>query len=364
MGSTIAVLAVSLSAVAAMSPAGASRTGLGASLPSVASDHGHGASDKASSGQKGAEGRNATTSTTTTTTAPPPMTSCQSVVDIGDSTSESLIESEYLYPAQQLPAQYQRVGVKNVNLQISGARSIVETYDGQPSGYEVVQSLIGQGYKGCWVIALGTNDTADVAAGSEIGMAQRIQMMMAAIGDQPVMWVNVITELTSGDYAESGMQQWNETLLQACPHYPDMRVYNWAAVAQDQPSWFISDGIHYTSLGSQYRAADFANALAQAFPASPPAASDHGKSTSPNHSRTRSTSHTNGKGGQDQHGQESGGRRATTTTRAHATSSPTRTTSARSGSTSSRHSHHGSSPSSSRGHSTTTTTRPTNCLVG
>ncbi|HEX3564750.1 MAG TPA: hypothetical protein VHU17_05210, partial [Acidimicrobiales bacterium] len=53
----------------------------------------------------------------------------------------------------------------------------------------------------------------------------------------------------------------------ACPAYPDMRIYDWASVAQ--PGWYISDGIHYSSAGSVQRSADFANALATAFPATP-----------------------------------------------------------------------------------------------
>lgn len=212
---------------------------------------------------------------TTTTTAAPPLTSCQSAVIIGDSTSESLISDAYLNPAQQLPAQMQRVGVKNVNLQISGARSIVETLPGQLNAQEVAQQLLAQGYHGCWVLALGTNDSANVGAGSVVGLAPRIHDMMALIGDQPVMWVNVLSLVTSGAYAESNMAAWDQALLQACPQYSNMRVYNWAAVAQNQPGWFISDGIHYNSEGSAIRAADIADALAAAFPAARPSASKH-----------------------------------------------------------------------------------------
>jgi lysophospholipase L1-like esterase len=49
------------------------------------------------------------------------------------------------------------------------------------------------------------------------------------------------------------------------PQYPNMRIYDWPAVAK--PSWFISDGIHYTSTGYEHRAKAIANALAAAFPA-------------------------------------------------------------------------------------------------
>jgi lysophospholipase L1-like esterase len=44
-----------------------------------------------------------------------------------------------------------------------------------------------------------------------------------------------------------------------------MRIFDWASVAQ--PSWFISDGIHYTSAGYAQRAQQIAEAVAKAFPA-------------------------------------------------------------------------------------------------
>ena len=49
-----------------------------------------------------------------------------------------------------------------------------------------------------------------------------------------------------GPYSASNMQRWNDALLDAC-RYPNMRIYDWAAVARD--GWFIEDGIHYTSPG-------------------------------------------------------------------------------------------------------------------
>jgi hypothetical protein len=193
-------------------------------------------------------------------------TSCSQVAHLGDSTSESLISAEYLPdPAQRLGAEYSKVGVSRSLMEIVGANSIVETLPGDQNGYQIAQSLVAQGYHGCWVIALGTNDTADVYVGSNVGLAQRIQRMMSVIGNQPVLWVNVKTLLSSGPYSESDMQEWDNALLAACPSYPNMRVFNWAAMAQ--PQWFISDGIHYTSAGSAARAAAIADALATAFPA-------------------------------------------------------------------------------------------------
>jgi len=89
--------------------------------------------------------------------------------------------------------------------------------------------------------------------------------MMKLIGDHPVMWVNVTSLLASGPYAEASMQAWDRALIQACASYPNMRVYDWAAAVKD--SWFISDGIHFTSAGYAARARLIAQALATGFPA-------------------------------------------------------------------------------------------------
>ncbi len=192
-------------------------------------------------------------------------TSCTAVAHIGDSTSDGLVSPDYLPdPADRIQARYQDVGVQAVYTDITGARSIVETLPGTTNGYQAAQNLISQGFHGCWVIALGTNDTADVAVGSNVGLASRIAEMMQITNGEPVMWVNVISLLNSGPYSEADMQEWNSALMQACSRYSNMRVFNWAAVAQ--PSWFISDGIHYTSAGYEQRALDIADGLALAFP--------------------------------------------------------------------------------------------------
>ena len=197
----------------------------------------------------------------------PLRTSCKQVAHLGDSTSDGLISSDFLPDAaQRIPAQYARVGVSRSIMEVVGANSIVETLPGDQNGYEIAQGLVAQGYRGCWVIALGTNDTADVYVGSNVGLATRIQRMMSLIGHQPVLWVNVKTLLSSGPYSETNMQQWDNALLAACPKYPNMRVFNWAHIAN--PDWFTTDGIHFTSTGSAVRSAAIADALATGFPAS------------------------------------------------------------------------------------------------
>jgi len=206
-----------------------------------------------------------TTPATTTPTSAPLRTSCRTVVHIGDSTSEGLTSSSYLPDAgQRIEAQYRRVGAQHVLTAITGATSVVETLPGTTNSYDATKGLLAHGVRGCWVVALGTNDSADVAAGSQIGLSDRISKMMSLLHGQDVMWVNVRTLLHSGNYAEDDQQKWDNALVQACLQHPNMRIYDWAHVVKD--SWFIDDGIHFTSAGYASRAHLIANALAKAFP--------------------------------------------------------------------------------------------------
>jgi hypothetical protein len=193
-------------------------------------------------------------------------TSCTSVAHIGDSTSVDLISDSTLPdPAQQLTAQYSDVGVQHLHLDASGGRSIVEELPGQVNGYNVALNWWNQGYRGCWVFALGTNDAANVSVGSTVGITARIREMMSVAHGEPVMWVNTVTQLSSGPWSEANEQAWDNALVSALATDPNMRIFNWAAMAQ--PGWFLSDGIHYNSAGCAARAQAIAGALARAFPA-------------------------------------------------------------------------------------------------
>jgi peptidoglycan/LPS O-acetylase OafA/YrhL/lysophospholipase L1-like esterase len=212
------------------------------------------------------------------TTKPPPLTKaqaedstqseCKAVVHIGDSTSEGLDDPEYL-PQENLriPARYMEVGAKEVHMEVQGATSIEERFEGMPNAQEVAAAWKAEGFKGCWVLALGTNEAANVAAGSAVTERERIDKMMAIIGsEQPVLWVNVRSLVEAGDpYSKENMEKWDEELVAACATYPNMRVYDWASDVKDD--WFIEDGIHFTSPGYAARAQLIAQALAHAFPA-------------------------------------------------------------------------------------------------
>jgi hypothetical protein len=205
--------------------------------------------------------------TTTTSTAPAgPRTSCTSVVHIGDSTSIGLMSPVFLAdPALRIDAQYARVGVTDFRNEISGARSTEERLQGQENALEVAARERAGGYHGCWVVALGTTDAANIAAGARLAAPARIDRMLAAIGDEPVLWVDVKTLRAKGPWSNPHMSAWNADLVAATARHPNLRVYDWAAVVQD--AWFQRDGIHYTSAGYAERAHLIADALAAAFPA-------------------------------------------------------------------------------------------------
>jgi len=193
-------------------------------------------------------------------------TSCTSVGHIGDSVTVGMVAPQSLPdPAQRLAAQYHDVGVGLVRIDASGGRSIVEQLPGQLNGYRVTTAWYQAGFRGCWVFALGTNDAANVAVGSPVSLAARIQEMMSAAHGEPVMWVNAETAVSSGPWSQANMQLWNNALVAACAAYPNMRIFDWAAMVQ--PGWHLADGIHYTSAGYAIRAHAIARALAMAFPA-------------------------------------------------------------------------------------------------
>jgi hypothetical protein len=235
----------------------------------VASKRGGAASSGAAATQGGTASPSGGASRPTSPAKPPGTparrSSCRSVVYIGDSTSEGEVSTDYIpNPRERLQAQLADFGVTTTYPEISGARSIYETFEGQPSAETVAQDHISAGFNGCWIIAMGTNDVDNVNTGSTVGYADRINRMMQIIGRRPALWVDAITLLSDGPYNEGDMQKWNATLLTACKRYPNMRVFDWAAHAK--PRYFIPDGIHYYSPGYVARTHLIAQALATAFP--------------------------------------------------------------------------------------------------
>ena len=129
----------------------------------------------------------------------------------------------------------------------------------------MAERLRAAGFQGCWVLALGTTDAANIAAGAPTPADRRIDRLMAVVGRDPVLWVDVKTLRTDGPWADPSMQAWNEALTAAAARYPNIEVYDWAGVVQD--AWFGDDRIHYTTEGYTQRAALIAAALAATYPA-------------------------------------------------------------------------------------------------
>jgi peptidoglycan/LPS O-acetylase OafA/YrhL len=200
-------------------------------------------------------------------------TSCDSVVHVGDSTSIGLMDPDYgLRRQQRIDTRYRKVGVENVDTDILGARSIVERYHDQPNAAEATASRVADGYDGCWVFAMGTNEVANQAVGGVVPLDERIDMLMDEIDGQPALWLTVKTLLPSGPWANEEMAKWNDALGDACERYPNLRVYDWASEVHD--GWYIPDGIHFTTPGYVERAQRIARALAVAYPFEGPPADD------------------------------------------------------------------------------------------
>jgi hypothetical protein len=211
-----------------------------------------------------------TTTTTTTTTVPPePTTSCTQVVHIGDSTGVPLFEDAGVGGSDQTAtARYAEIGVEVVYPDNADARAIVERPDGLPNAVDVAESVRANGFDECWVVMVGTNDAAAIAAGSPVLADERIRSLMAVIGNDRVLWVDTVSQRTDDEYRNASMLAWNEVLYGVIAEFPNAHVFRWYDVVQ--PQWFRDDGIHYTVEGSAQRAALTAQALLEAFPAPAP----------------------------------------------------------------------------------------------
>ena len=146
-----------------------------------------------------------------------------------------------------------------------GKRSAIERHDGRPNAVEAAEEPREEGFNGCWVTAIGTNDAANVAAGSSYGASERIDRVMEVVGDDLVLWVDAKTTTTRASTQRRTCAFFNQALAKAHARHPTLEVFHWSDVARI--SWFESDGIHYTSTGYARRAALIAAAVAKAFPA-------------------------------------------------------------------------------------------------
>ena len=195
-------------------------------------------------------------------------TRCTTVIHVGDSTSIGMFDDAYLSdPQRNAQVTYKSVGAHDVVADVTGARSTVESLEGDPSIRDSVQRLLDQGYgaDACWIIGAGVNDAANRAVGGSGEEDWRVDQIMELLGDAPVLWPTAATNLNSGSYDNANMAPFNEALLAARDRYPNLVVYDWASDVR--PEWFLpGDDVHYQTEGNEKRAEYFAKALTLAFP--------------------------------------------------------------------------------------------------
>jgi len=195
-----------------------------------------------------------------------PETECDAVVHIGDSTSRGLFnENQLPDPEERIDARYAAVGVGEVANEVSPAQSVVETYNDEPNSDDRVADYMTREYDGCWVFALGMQDSANQAVGGVVELGDRIDILMEQIGDQPALWMTGLALEQDGPWSDPEIRKWNDAVTDACGRWPNMRVYDWRSEAQED--WYDADGIHFNAAGDVERAARIATALAVAFPA-------------------------------------------------------------------------------------------------
>ncbi|MFK7917311.1 MAG: hypothetical protein AB8G14_04470 [Ilumatobacter sp.] len=210
-----------------------------------------------------------TTSSSTTTTVAPlagPATSCRGVALIGDSTAVGLDgASGVLVGDQVLTTKLAGIGVADVRLEVSGGRSIVETLPGQANGVDAIAAIQSSGFDGCWVIALGTNDAANISAGSNADSATRVNRVLDAVDGERVLWLTASTIRTDGHWARANTVAWNGELATLLAGVPNAVIADWDSVASGEP-WFVSDGIHPNGAGLAARSQFIADTLRVFYP--------------------------------------------------------------------------------------------------
>ena len=189
--------------------------------------------------------------------ASPPA--CTKVAHIGDSLTA--------YTEASLTAAYQAQGF-SVEINAHGGRAILEKLPQDPqTGKQAASAIAATGFSGCWLVALGTNDTANVAAGAHHSRGKAIDEMMKAIDSGAkarVLWVNTHSTKTSGYWSNTNMIAWNEALVEAQARWANLRIFDWASIAKTGVAPY-ADGLHHTPAGYEVRNKAIAGRLRAVF---------------------------------------------------------------------------------------------------
>lgn len=227
-------------------------------------------------------------------TQSPKRLECTNIAHIGDSTTEDMMGKTML---TSIGLRYKAIGWPRNIVDAGNGRSIKFTSTRGPtisiggkvttrptkgarrySGLDAVTKIKSAGFKGCWVIALGTNDSAFVAmdncpykannivcppwtsAQKQLAM-KRIRSLLDALDGDPVVFVNVWMDnnqrcgLHYPVYNSAAAKYWNFALTTFLARHPTMFIYDWATAVKENPKWLRRyDCIHFTPTGYIKRA--------------------------------------------------------------------------------------------------------------
>jgi len=184
---------------------------------------------------------------------------CSTVLWIGDSTSIAYVGGEgsaAVEPGgagadQPLAAALFKTGVKRLVYDVYGGRSAHEEVNGHPSAVDALRALVqAEPEADCAVYSGGTNDSANVAVGSNFSVDQRLGALDEARGDADlyVTTAAIDPSASASGYRPEATAPWNEAL--ATTWKPSLVINHAGHLA---PGQFEQDGIHYTAKGTADR---------------------------------------------------------------------------------------------------------------
>lgn len=194
----------------------------------------------------------------------PAEPACHTVAQVGDSTSLAGINTQLVPDEHERTegAYHDIAGIDHTWIDALAGRTTVDPASNGTNGVEALTALTTHN-PDCYVLALGTNDAGYLAMGSAVPAAERIDRMMALTAGKPVLWPTVVTlpTETADGYQPASMRAFNAALADATQRYPNLHVYDWAALAEANPELFYEDGIHPNPDGARLRNRKFAEQL-------------------------------------------------------------------------------------------------------